>query len=178
MNDLAGRRFGMLVAEEFLHMHPTKGNAVWRFRCDCGGATAVVSGNVISGNTTSCGCAGIASRIRHGKSHTRDYHNAAYRKWAKSEAARPIILAHMAKRRATVLQRTPKWLTKEHLAQIVAVYAEAQRLTAETGVKHHVDHVIPLMGKTVCGLHVPWNLRAIPQSENLKKRAQLLDDVC
>ena len=36
MSDIAGKRFGRLVAEKFLRMHPTKGNAVWRFRCDCG----------------------------------------------------------------------------------------------------------------------------------------------
>ena len=74
-----------------------------------------------------------------------------------------------AKRRAAKLRAAPRWLNGEHMDQIDAVYLEALTLTVETGVKHHVDHVVPLQGKKVSGLHVPWNLRAIPAVENLRK---------
>lgn len=63
-------------------------------------------------------------------------------------------------------KRMPPWAD---LAAIAKVYAEAARLTAETGVPHHVDHEIPLKGRLVCGLHVAENLRPIPAMDNFRK---------
>ena len=77
--------------------------------------------------------------------------------------------AKNAKYRATKLQRTPEWLTDDHLWMIEEVYELAQLRSKVTGVDHHVDHVVPLRGKTVSGLHVPWNLQVIPWYENLSK---------
>lgn len=52
---------------------------------------------------------------------------------------------------------------------IRALYNEARRLSAETGVRHVVDHVIPLRGREICGLHVETNLQVITLSANSQK---------
>lgn len=60
----------------------------------------------------------------------------------------------------------PLWVNKK---EILTIYKKAQRMTEETGIKYHVDHIIPLKGKNVCGLHVPLNLQIITAKENHKK---------
>lgn len=84
------------------------------------------------------------------------------------------VTALSALYRAMKLQATPKWLTKEHKQQIQEIYIESARLTKETGIRHAVDHLVPLQGRTVCGLHVPWNLQILTFSENSKKSNKLL----
>ena len=74
------------------------------------------------------------------------------------------------------IEATPKWLTKKQKEAISAVYREARKLTTLTGVKHVVDHIWPLNGKTSCGLHVPWNLKVIPEVDNLRKGRKEPDD--
>jgi hypothetical protein len=77
--------------------------------------------------------------------------------------------AKSAKRRAKKLQATPIWLTAEQLKEIQTFYTETKKLEQETGVKYHVDHIIPLLGENVCGLHVPWNLQILTAEENQRK---------
>ena len=74
-----------------------------------------------------------------------------------------------AKRKASKLQRTPSWLTKEDFAKIEEFYKEAQKLREETGEEYHVDHIIPLQGKNISGLHVPNNLQILRARDNLIK---------
>ena len=74
-----------------------------------------------------------------------------------------------AKYRASKLQRTPQWLNKEDLELIKDEYLMAKKLEEITGDVYHVDHVVPLQGENVSGLHVPWNLQVIEASENLSK---------
>lgn len=79
------------------------------------------------------------------------------------------INSYTAKRRAKLINATPKWLKKEQLQEIEGFYESARERYLETGVRFHVDHIVPLNGKTVCGLHVPWNLQILPEKENLSK---------
>jgi hypothetical protein len=80
-----------------------------------------------------------------------------------------IYAANSAKRRAAKLLRTPKWLTKDDLFIISEAYKLAALRSNLLGFPWHVDHVVPLQGKTVSGLHVPWNLQVIPASMNIAK---------
>ena len=73
------------------------------------------------------------------------------------------------RRRANKLKATPSWLNKEQLQQIESFYWLAQLQKELTDTAYHVDHIVPLKGKTVCGLHVPWNLQVIPALENIRK---------
>lgn len=73
---------------------------------------------------------------------------------------------YVSARRVALLSAMPKWVDRK---AIRAVYSEAVKATKETGVRHDVDHIIPLRGNGVCGLHVPWNLQVLTATENKKK---------
>ena len=81
-----------------------------------------------------------------------------------------------AKRRAAKLQALPKWLTKAEHEEIKELYEITRMFKLYTGEEYHVDHIVPLQGENVCGLHVPWNLQVIPAKENLSKSNKLQED--
>lgn len=85
-----------------------------------------------------------------------------------------IYLATMRKK--AVKQRTPKWLTEHDKLRIRCMYSIAAMLTRHNEEPWHVDHVIPLQGKTVSGLHVPNNLRVMRGIENISKKNKF--EVC
>jgi len=77
--------------------------------------------------------------------------------------------AATAKRRAAKIQRTPIWLTAIDKERIKNEYKLAALLSRIEGVKWAVDHIIPLQGNLVSGLHVPSNLKAMRFIENCSK---------
>jgi hypothetical protein len=79
------------------------------------------------------------------------------------------INANVAKRKANKLKATPKWLTPEEHEWIEALYFTAANFSVRSGESWNVDHIVPLQGKNVCGLHVPWNLCVIRAKDNFKK---------
>jgi hypothetical protein len=89
----------------------------------------------------------------------------------------PRVIASVNKRRADKLQRTPKWLTKDDLWLIKEAYELAALRTKHFGFKWHVDHIIPLKGKTVSGLHVPNNLQVIEGILNIMKNNKFEGDM-
>lgn len=79
--------------------------------------------------------------------------------------------ARVALRRARKRRAVPVWLTTEDKQYMAFLYRLAREATAVTGYAWHVDHIVPLAGKTVCGLHCPENMRLLPAEENFKKCA-------
>lgn len=74
-----------------------------------------------------------------------------------------------AVRRAFKLHATPKWLSEQDKLHLKCIYQVAAMRNKESDTRWHVDHIVPLQGENVCGLHVPWNLRVITAEENLAK---------
>lgn len=99
-------------------------------------------------------------RMKKWREMNKESHLANLKKYRKSNPQ--IYAAHAAKRRASILQRTPKWLSKNHLEEIKDIYKSSPE-------GFHVDHIVPLKGDDVSGLHVPWNLQLLPAAINLQK---------
>lgn len=79
------------------------------------------------------------------------------------------ILAHTVKRRLAKINRTPMWLTLDDHWIIQQAYELAAVRTKLFGFTWHVDHIIPLQGELVSGLHTPYNLQVIPGVDNVRK---------
>lgn len=86
-------------------------------------------------------------------------------------AANPHLNAfYSSKWRRECRRATPSWANWE---KIVNIYDNSTAIIKKTGIQHHVDHIVPVQGKMVCGLHIHQNMRIIPAVENVKKRAKL-----
>jgi len=72
-------------------------------------------------------------------------------------------------RRAAKSKAIPAWLTEEDWQSMEDINKEAKRIELETGTKMHVDHIHPLKGKLICGLHCPSNLQILTAAENCSK---------
>lgn len=105
-----------------------------------------------------------------------------YRDIVKKSYAKTYQIRHASERArlnaASAARRRlpPDWLDAISLAQIQEMYDIAKAVSVQTGIKHHVDHIIPLNAKLVNGLHVPWNLQVITASENCAKGARLIGE--
>lgn len=106
------------------------------------------------------------------RSKHRDERRTASSLWKKKNPHRNTAV--QMKRQASQTRRTPPWLTQAHYAEMDGMYHFARLMSVVTGRKHHVDHIVPLQGKTVAGLHVPWNLQALPATVNQQKSNSLV----
>jgi hypothetical protein len=92
--------------------------------------------------------------------------------WSKRNA--PKLNAAKAKRMADKKQATPKWA---NLFFIEEIYDLARLRTKYSGVKHSVDHIVPMTSKLVQGLHVEHNLRVIRHTQNISKKNRWWPDM-
>ena len=132
-----------------------------------------------------------------------DYHTKKY--WADVELTRAQNREYYQKNREKLIQKTvgyarknvaranatkkkyklakqrscPAWVlsSQELCEQRRGFYEEARTRTDLSGVAHHVDHIVPLQGENVCGLHVPWNLQVLTASENCSKQNRIVGEM-
>ena len=96
--------------------------------------------------------------------NNKERHAENVKRWGALNADRRV--ASLAMRRATLLNATPSWANKFFIAE---AYRLAKLREKICGGKWHVDHIVPLASKLVCGLHIEQNLQVIPGIENIAK---------
>ncbi len=99
----------------------------------------------------------------------RQRHNTKCNLWAKNNPAK--VNARTARRYASKTQATPEWVlgNADFQWMIGEAYALTKLRQRLLGGAWEVDHIVPLRGKKVSGLHTPWNLRVVQAHENRRK---------
>ena len=169
--DLTGRTFGGWTVRKYAG---ADNGAFWHCLCVCGKEQKLETYVLLGGHSESCGCL-AAERQR--KYLTPEQVLIRRREISRLSARKyPARLkAIKIKYEAKLERATPCWLTEDDWAAMNAIYQKARELTRATGVKHQVDHVVPLNGKNISGLHVPTNLQILTQTENVSKSNKYAD---
>lgn len=107
-------------------------------------------------------------KIAEGRRERYAKHPERFQGYSKKYAAKNphAVAAFAATRRSRKLRATPSWANLEKVGEF---YESAEGLRMLTGEWYHVDHIVPLQGKTVCGLHNEFNLQILPAIENIRK---------
>ena len=100
-----------------------------------------------------------------------DLHRAKSRMYYNSNPEPYLRSARVRGKR--IKAATPSWLTSTQEEAIMGMYALRDRLSEVFSTEYEVDHIIPLKGEYVCGLHVPWNLQILEKSLNRAKSNKL-----
>lgn len=103
--------------------------------------------------------------IDNWRNNNKEHVKKVARNWRQENKS--TVASLRAKRRASELVRTPKWTNLEKIKAYYDVCSFFNEVNGHT--KYHVDHIIPLQGKLVSGLHVENNLQVVSAKENLSK---------
>ena len=98
---------------------------------------------------------------RYSVEEIRARKNEKAKRWKRRN--RDKVRAWKAERKASKIKAIPAWLAEEDRKEIRTWYWLAGALGGE------VDHIVPLRGQNVCGLHVPWNLQLLTKADNMAK---------
>ena len=146
--DMTGQKHGRLTVVSRAPNQQTR--AAWNCFCNCGNTLVVDGKKLRTKHTQSCGCyRREVTCPEQGKANTK--HGQARTKGYKRHHSRLREIAEIRQR--------PKWADMEKIREIYINRPE----------DCHVDHIIPLRGKNVSGLHVEHNLQYLPIKENMRK---------
>jgi hypothetical protein len=146
--DMLGKKYNRLTVISRAENEGTR--ASWHCLCDCGNSITLNGKQIRSGHTKSCGCyrkevtapSQGKDNTKHGQSRTKGYHR-----------------YHSRLREIAESRQCPKWADRAKIREIYVNRPDGC----------HVDHIIPLRGKKVSGLHVETNLQYLPIAENMRK---------
>lgn len=178
ISDLGGKKFERWTVLERARINRNSGWQMWVCQCSCGTVRHVAGAQLSSGDSRSCGCL-LKDMKATGRTEEEELAIRRLRSRLSARKNPARVKANKIKYEAKREVATPKWLRDEHWLQMNEFYEKARALTRETGVRHEVDHIVPINGKTVSGLHVPWNMQILTQAENVSKSnryAELLGD--
>jgi hypothetical protein len=124
----------------------------------------------------------LREKIYEWRKANPDSHKAAAQKWAsknkerknsyereryaKSERMRIMAAERCRRYQASKKQATPRWAS---IPAMRVLYAKSKEWSRITGQEWHVDHIVPILSKNVCGLHVPANLQLLAGAINISK---------